>query len=147
MRKVYLSEAQMRHIIQEVTLNGDTELANSNDANRATKATIISARRDGLNPDSTPTTVSFSNDQLKKSGLAEEDEKDGIKIDPKNKGKFNATKERTGKSTEELKHSKNPLTRKRAVFADNAKKWKKGVHEGYTVVTKGMLKEAIKQHK
>ena len=28
-----------------------------------------------------------------------------------------------GKTTEELKHSKNPLTRKRATFAANAKNW------------------------
>lgn len=48
-----------------------------------------------------------------------------IKINPENKGKFNATKKRTGKSTEELTHSKNPKTRKRAIFAQNAKKWKK----------------------
>ena len=47
-----------------------------------------------------------------------------IHINPKNKGKFNALKKRTGKTTEELKHSKNPLTRKRATFAANAKKWK-----------------------
>lgn len=50
----------------------------------------------------------------------------GIHIDPKNKGKFNALKKRTGKSTEELTHSKNPLTRKRAIFAQNAAKWHKG---------------------
>lgn len=50
--------------------------------------------------------------------------KSGIHINPKNKGKFTATKKKTGKSTEELTHSKNPLTRKRAVFAQNAKKWK-----------------------
>lgn len=49
--------------------------------------------------------------------------KSGIHIDPDNEGKFNATKKRTGKSTEELTHSKNPLTRKRAIFAQNAKKW------------------------
>ena len=48
-----------------------------------------------------------------------------IKIKKKNKGKFNATKKRTGKSTEELTHSKNPITKKRAIFAQNAKKWKK----------------------
>ena len=47
----------------------------------------------------------------------------GIHIDPKNKGKFTSTKKRTGKSTEELTHSKNPLTRKRAIFAQNAKKF------------------------
>lgn len=52
--------------------------------------------------------------------LAEE-----INIKPENKGKFTATKKRTGKSTEELTHSKNPLTRKRAIFAQNAKKWNK----------------------
>lgn len=51
--------------------------------------------------------------------------KDGgsIHINPANKGKFTATKKRTGKSTEELTHSSNPLTRKRAIFAQNAKKW------------------------
>jgi hypothetical protein len=50
-----------------------------------------------------------------------------IHIKKENKGKFNALKKRTGKTTEELTHSKNPLTRKRAVFAQNARKWK---HEG-----------------
>lgn len=47
-----------------------------------------------------------------------------IHINPANRGKFNATKQRTGKTTEELSHSKNPLTRKRAIFALNARKWK-----------------------
>lgn len=46
-----------------------------------------------------------------------------IRIKPANLGKFNATKKRTGKTTEELTHSKNPLTRKRAIFAQNARKW------------------------
>lgn len=46
-----------------------------------------------------------------------------IYINPENRGKFNATKKRTGKTTEELTHSKNPLTRKRAIFAQNAAKW------------------------
>lgn len=53
-----------------------------------------------------------------------EEGKSGIKIKPENKGKFTATKKRTGKTTEELIHSKNPLTRKRAIFAQNAEKWK-----------------------
>lgn len=43
----------------------------------------------------------------------------GIHIKKKNRGKFNALKKRTGKTTEELTHSKNPLTRKRAIFAQN----------------------------
>lgn len=49
----------------------------------------------------------------------------GIHIKPENRGKFNATKKRTGKSTEELTHSKNPITKKRAVFALNASHWSK----------------------
>jgi len=49
-----------------------------------------------------------------------------IHINPANKGKFNALKDRTGKSTEELTHSKNPLTKKRAIFAQNASHWKHG---------------------
>lgn len=49
----------------------------------------------------------------------------GIHIKKKNRGKFNATKKRTGKSTEELTHSKNPITRKRAIFAQNFGKKKK----------------------
>lgn len=52
---------------------------------------------------------------------------DSDPIKKKNRGKFNALKKRTGKTTEELTHSKNPLTRKRAIFAQNAKKWK---HKG-----------------
>ncbi len=50
----------------------------------------------------------------------------GIHIKKENRGKFTETKKRTGKTTEELTHSKNPLTRKRAIFAQNAKKWKHG---------------------
>lgn len=49
-----------------------------------------------------------------------------IHIKKENRGKFTATKKRTGKSTEELTHSKNPVTRKRAIFAQNAKKWHHG---------------------
>lgn len=45
-----------------------------------------------------------------------------IEINPKNIGKFNSTKKRTGKSTEELAHSKNKLTKKRAIFALNMEK-------------------------
>ena len=59
----------------------------------------------------------------KKEFSKETDE--SIEIKPENKGKFTATKKATGKSTEELTHSKNPLTRKRAIFAQNAKRWSK----------------------
>lgn len=52
-----------------------------------------------------------------------------VHIKKANRGKFNALKRRTGKTTEQLTHSKNPLTRKRAIFAQNfsriAKKRKK----------------------
>lgn len=49
-----------------------------------------------------------------------------ISIKKENRGKFDATKKRTGKSDSELKDSKNALTRKRATFAENAKSWHHG---------------------
>jgi len=54
-----------------------------------------------------------------------------IHIKPENRGKFNALKKRTGKTTEELTHSKNPLTRKRAIFALNASRWNKKEYGGF----------------
>jgi len=50
--------------------------------------------------------------------------KGGIKIKKKNRGKFTAYKKRTGKTTQEALHSKNPNVRRIANFARNAKKWK-----------------------
>lgn len=58
----------------------------------------------------------------------------GIYIKPENRGKFTATKKATGKTTEELTHSKNPITKKRAIFAQNAAKWK---HEDGSKNVKG----------
>jgi len=49
-----------------------------------------------------------------------------IHIKPENRGKFTAYKKRTGKTTEEALHSKDPHVRKMANFAKNAKKWKHG---------------------
>lgn len=52
-------------------------------------------------------------------------EESGIHIKPENKGKFTATKEKTGKSTSELLNSPNKKTRSRANFARMAKRgWK-----------------------
>ena len=55
----------------------------------------------------------------------------GIKINPKNKGKFTATAEKAGKSVQAeaaavLKPGSkaSPLEKKRANFARNAAKWK-----------------------
>ena len=65
--------------------------------------------------------------------------KSGIHIDPENKGKFTATKKRTGKSTSELLHSPNKKTRARANFARMAKRGWKPLEEsfdgGYTIET------------
>lgn len=72
---------------------------------------------DMLNPDS-----DYSQLQYAKGG--------SIHINPANKGKFNATKAATGKTTEELTHSSNPTTRKRAQFALNASHWNKKAEGG-----------------
>lgn len=79
----------------------------------------------------------------------------GIHIKEENRGKFTETKKRTGKSTEELTHSKNPLTRKRAIFAQNSRKWKHeeggSVHKPYghrAITDNGWIstKELKKKH-
>lgn len=70
----------------------------------------------------------------------------GIYIKPKNRGKFNALKKRTGKTTEQLTHSKNPLTRKRAIFAKNAAKWNKKQAGGYSDETFNVLAPTIKMY-
>lgn len=80
-------------------------------------ANMDDGSRGGVSESALPEIVS----EAVRKALSEE----GIHIKEKNRGKFNATKERTGKSTEELTHSKNPLTRKRAIFAQNAKNWNK----------------------
>ena len=64
--------------------------------------------------DETPGFNSFKRRKLKYGG---------IHIKPENRGKFTETMRRTGKTAEQLKHSSNPLTRKRATFAINARKW------------------------
>lgn len=46
-----------------------------------------------------------------------------INIKPSHKGRFTRWKERTGKTTEEGLHDKNPAVRKEANFARNAKHW------------------------
>jgi hypothetical protein len=62
----------------------------------------------------------------------------GIYIKPENRGKFTATKKATGKTTEELTHSKNPVTKKRAIFAQNAAKWKHEDGSKGVIATKKM---------
>jgi hypothetical protein len=58
--------------------------------------------------------------------------KSGIRIKPANKGKLRkSAKVKKGKKIpvsklRAMKRSKNPKTRKRATFALNARKWKKG---------------------
>jgi len=58
----------------------------------------------------------------------------GIHIKPSHKGRFTAYKQRTGKTTEEALHSKNPHVRQMANFARNAAKWKHedgGIHQDF----------------
>jgi hypothetical protein len=71
----------------------------------------------------------------------QEKSKSGIEINPENKGKFTATMKRTGKSAEELSHSKNPLTRKRAQFALNSRKWNKKKNANESTIGKIIREE------
>ena len=66
--------------------------------------------------------------------MAEAKKKNPIHIKKENEGKFTAYKKRTGKSTSEALHSKDPHVRQMANFARNAKKWH---HKGKSTSTKG----------
>ena len=85
---------------------------------RANKLALEQQKLNRRFPETSPNTSSLNTGILKTFS-----DGGGIHIDPKNRDKFNETKRRTGKTTEELTHSKNPLTRKRAIFAQNAAKW------------------------
>lgn len=97
------------------------ENLNNKDINSAVEYLF---KMQGTKFDPKQTTTMKKRAEFFKNSKFENGGKMSIHIKPENKGKFNATKKRTGKTTEELTHSKNPLTRKRAIFAQNAKKWK-----------------------
>ena len=127
-KTVTINESQLREVIAEA-INEWSEMTAAEIERRDAAKKAEDERRARETADATERSKmakkffgSYS-DNGRKYGDALNEE--GIHIKEKNRGKFNATKERTGKSTEELTHSKNPLTRKRAVFAQNAKSWNK----------------------
>jgi len=123
-KQMRLTEAELKQVVKEAAISLIQEYTQKQ-AN--TKGFIRSTHghRNGYKKQATPEERAEARRRL---GILEPEKvaEESIDIDPKNKGKFTATKKATGKSTEELTHSKNPLTRKRAIFAQNAKKWSKG---------------------
>jgi len=119
-KPIKVTEQELKQVVKEAAINIIKEYTQKQ-AN--TKGFIRSTHghRKGFKKQVAPEERAEARRRL---GIKDEVE-ESIEIDPKNKGKFNATKKATGKSTEELTHSKNPLTRKRAVFAQNAKRWNK----------------------
>lgn len=118
-----VTESELKQIVKEAAINLINEYTQKQ-AN--TKGFIRSTHghRNGYKKQATPEEKAEARKRL---GILEPEKvaEESIDIDPKNKGKFTATKKATGKSTEELTHSKNPLTRKRANFAKMAKRgWK-----------------------
>lgn len=118
-----VTEAELKQIVKEAAMQLINEynqrMANTKGFIRSTHGHgDISKRRKKATPEERA-------EARRRLGIPEPEKvaEESIDIDPKNKGKFTATKKATGKSTEELTHSKNPLTRKRAIFAQNAKKW------------------------
>ena len=120
-----VTEAELKQIIKEAAISLIQEYtqkqANTKGFIRSTHGHgDVSKRRKKATPEERA-------EARRRLGIPEPEKvaEESIDIDPKNKGKFTATKKATGKSTEELTHSKNPLTRKRANFARMAKRgWK-----------------------
>lgn len=119
-KPIQVTEEELKTFVREAAMNVIKEYTQKQ-AN--TKGFIKSTHghRNRFKRESTPEEKAEARRRL---GIKDEVE-ESIDIDPKNKGKFTATQKATGKSTEELTHSKNPLTRKRANFAKMAKRhWK-----------------------
>ena len=120
-----VTESEVKELVREAAMQIINEynqrMANTKRFVRSTHGHgDTSKRRKGATPEERAET-------RRRLGIPELEKvtEESIDIDPKNKGKFTATKKATGKSTEELTHSKNPLTRKRANFAKMAKRhWK-----------------------
>lgn len=125
-----VTEAELKQIVKEAAMQLINEynqrMANTKRFIRSTHGHgDASKRRKKATPEERA-------EARRKLGIPEPEKvaEESIDIDPKNKGKFTATKKATGKSTEELTHSKNPLTRKRANFAKMAKRHWKPLKEG-----------------
>lgn len=124
-KPVKVTESELKTIVREAAMQLINEynqrMANTKRFVRSTHGHgDVSKRRKKATPEERA-------EARRRLGIPEPEkvEEESIDIDPKNKGKFTATKKATSKSTEELTHSKNPLTRKRANFAKMAKRgWK-----------------------
>lgn len=118
-----VTESELKTLVREAAMQIINEY---NQRMAKTKGFVKSTHghRSGKKREATPEERAEARRRL---GIKEPEtvEQESIEIKPENKGKFTATKKATGKSTEELTHSKNPLTRKRAIFAQNAKRWSK----------------------
>lgn len=120
-----VTESEVKELVREAAMQIINEynqrMANTKRFVRSTHGHgDASKRRKGATPEERA-------EARRRLGIPEPEKvaEESIDIDPKNKGKFTATKKATSKSTEELTHSKNPLTRKRANFAKMAKRhWK-----------------------
>ena len=122
-KNLKLSESELKTVVKEAAISLIQEYTQKQ-AN--TKGFIRSTHGHGdISKHRKKATPEERAEARRRLGIPEPEKvaEESIDIDPKNKGKFTATKKATGKSTEELTHSKNPLTRKRAIFAQNAKKW------------------------
>ena len=123
-----VTESELKQVVKEAAMNLIKEYytVRSMHGKRKMKSGNPIKDKEIIDADRNAKMAKAVGKQVEKASKVQEEGSDsGIHIKPENKGKFTATKKATGKSTEELTHSKNPLTRKRAVFAQNAKKWAK----------------------
>jgi hypothetical protein len=123
-KQITLTEAELNQVVKEAAISLIQEYTQKQ-AN--TKGFIKSTHGNRSQPKRNQKQAKGSFGEREKKLLKQmgKEVDESIDIDPKNKGKFTATQKATGKSTEELCHSKNPLTRKRANFAKMAKRhWK-----------------------
>ena len=75
MRKIHITEEQLdglKRALNEINLSGDEALnANNGNATAAARQTIQNAKKDGVAVDNSATSVSFSQDAMKRNGISE----------------------------------------------------------------------------
>lgn len=77
-RKIHITESQLEEIakqivskVDEAIISGDDNLANAPTVDAAARETITGAKKDLGISDSSPITVGFSDDALRKKGISE----------------------------------------------------------------------------
>lgn len=114
MKKIHLTESQVKRLMNEITLSGDESLNATKNIQTATKQTLQTAKNSGVNTDTAGASVAFSADALKKNGLSEKDEENEKK--PVMEGKVYTKKQMDDARVKKLMNESYRVTTKKDIL-------------------------------